>query len=570
MKRLLPVLLVLFGACGASALPALPDLSDVTLTTAEDVPVTETLPIDDGLTLTLGDPEHGKVTSDGATVTYTPTANYNGPDSFTVTANNGKHESTSTIAVTVTPVNDAPVAANDSLAALRNTTLVTPTSMLLTNDTDVDGDTLTVTSVANASMGNVALAGTTLTYTPPAGFSGTAMFDYTVSDGTANATATVTVTITGDNVAPVATNDTATTAEDTLLSIAASTLLANDTDADQQTLSVTAVSNPSHGTVSLTGTTISFTPAANYNGAASFDYTASDGLSTDVGTVAVTVTPVNDAPIANDDVAATSRNHALTLQASTLMTNDSDVDGPSISITAVSTAMHGTVSLSGTTITFTPTTNYTGAASFVYTLSDGTLTDTATVTVNIANSNVAPVAVDDTATTAEDTVLTVASATLTTNDTDGDGDTLVITAVANATHGTVALSSGSISFTPVANYNGSATFEYTVSDGTTTDTGLVTIAVTAVNDAPVAVDDMSSTAPNTADVILAASLATNDTDVDGDVLSVTAVGNATNGTVSLSGGSITFTPTTGFLGTATFEYTVSDGHLMDIGLVSVV
>ncbi|HEY4180330.1 MAG TPA: Ig-like domain-containing protein [Kofleriaceae bacterium] len=569
MKRFLPGL-VLLAACGASALPTLPDLSDVTLTTAEDMPVTQTLPIDDpsSLMLSFGMPEHGTLTHDGATVTYTPAANFNGPDSFTVTADNGKHDSTSTIAITVTPVNDAPVPTSDSLAALRNTTLVVQTSALLTNDGDPDGDALSVTAVSTASMGTVALAGTTLTYTPPAGYSGTATFGYTVSDGTADATAMVTVSITGDNVAPVATNDTATTAEDTALVVNATTLLANDTDADQQTLSVTAVSNPIHGTVSLSGTTITFTPAANYNGAASFDYTTSDGLATDLGTVAVTVTPVNDAPVANDDVASTSRNHALALQASTLLANDSDVDS-TISITAVSSPTHGTVALSGTTITFTPTTNYVGPATFVYTLSDGTLTDTALVTINIANGNVAPVAVDDAKTTAEDTVLTVTAASLSANDTDGDGDALVITAVANATHGTVSLASGSITFTPTTNYNGPASFEYTVSDGTATDTGLVSITITPVNDAPVAVDDTASTASNTAVSILAASLVTNDTDVDNDPLAVTAVGNATNGTVMLASGSITFTPTSGFSGTATFEYTVSDGALTDIGLVSV-
>ena len=141
--------------------------------------------------------------------------------------------------------------------------------------------------------------------------------------------------------------------------------------------------------------------------------------------------------------------------------------------------------------------------------------------------------------------------------------------MSGATNGTVTLSAGTATFTPAANFAGTASFTYTVSDGAATDTGLVTIAVTAVNDPPVAVDDTRSTTEDTALAITGASLTANDTDVDGGALTVTAVSGATNGTVTLAAGTVTFTPAANFAGTASFTYTVSDGAATDTGLVTI-
>ncbi|MCA9676404.1 MAG: tandem-95 repeat protein, partial [Myxococcales bacterium] len=221
------------------------------------------------------------------------------------------------------------------------------------------------------------------------------------------------------------------------------------------------------------------------------------------------------------------------------------------------------------TVTFTPAADFNGAASFEYTVSDGAATDTGLVTVTVTAVNDPPVAVDDARSTAEDTAVAITGASLVANDTDIDGGALSVTAVGNAVNGTVALAAGTVTFTPAANFNGAASFEYTVSDGAATDVGLVTVTVTAVNDPPVAVDDSRSTLQDTPIAITGASLVANDTDADGDALTVTAVGNALNGTVALAAGTATFTPTAGFSGTASFEYTVSDGAATDTGLVTV-
>ena len=164
------------------------------------------------------------------------------------------------------------------------------------------------------------------------------------------------------------------------------------------------------------------------------------------------------------------------------------------------------------------------------------------MSVTVTPVNDAPVAVDDTATVAEDSTANVIN--VLGNDTDPDGTTPTVTAVSNPTGGTVDLTGGVVTFTPTANYTGTAGFDYTLSDGALTDTGHVTVTITAVNDPPVAVDDTVTTDQNVPAVIPTATLTGNDTDIDGGPLTVTAVSGPTNGTVVLNGdNTITFTPT---------------------------
>ena len=191
------------------------------------------------------------------------------------------------------------------------------------------------------------------------------------------------MTVGGENDPPVAVDDTATTAEDMAVIVTTTVLLANDSDPDGQTPTVTAVGDPQNGTVVRSGDDITFTPAADFSGTATFDYTISDGMLTDVGTVSITVTPVNDAPIAGDDVASVQADTSLELSHAILLANDVDPDGPALTVSAVGTPVNGTVVLGTTTVTFTPTPGHVGAASFEYTVTDGTLSDTASVAVTV-------------------------------------------------------------------------------------------------------------------------------------------------------------------------------------------
>ena len=562
------------AACGPSDGPNRPPtVTGSPATTAEDTPVTIAItaadPDGDPLEYRYATPAHGAVTASGASFTYTPTADYHGTDAVTVTVLDGEAQATATISITVTPVNDAPVVGADTLVALEHTALDTPLTTLLMNDVDVDGDALTVTAVATASAGTAAIVGDQVRYTPPAAFLGAATFDYTVSDGQVTATGTVTVNVTAVDDPPVAGDDAATTVEDTALPLAAATLLANDADPESGALSLTAVGNATNGTVALAGTTVTFTPAVDFNGSASFDYTVSDGVGSDTGTVTVTITAAPDAPVAVDDAVTATEDQPATVVAATLAANDTDADGDALTVTAVGMPSGGAVALVGGTITFTPAPNLTGTAGFDYTVSDGARTDVGHVTVTVAPVPDAPVAGDDAATVAEDTPLALSGATLTANDVDVDGPALTVTAVAAPAHGVVVLTGATVTFTPDADYVGPAGFDYTVSDGALSDVGHVAITVTPVNDAPVAVDDAATTAEDTPLALAAATLAANDTDVDGPARTVVAVAAPQHGTVALAGGTVTFTPAVDYNGPAGFDYTVSDGSLVDVGTVTV-
>jgi cysteine-rich repeat protein len=564
---------VTVAACGGSTTDAPPTANSQSITTREDTAVEIDVGAHDPegkpLTVTATAPAHGALSQAGAVFTYTPAADFNGADATMVTVSDGHAMLTVAVTITVTPVNDPPVPGPDAIAAALNLPTSVAASALLSNDTDVDGDPLSVATVSAATHGTVALVGGTVTFTPEADFVGAAGFEYAVSDGTLRATGQVTVTVGGNNQPPVATDDTAITAEDTPLAVGVATLLANDTDPDGQLLAITAVGNATDGAVALVGGTITFTPAADFAGTAGFDYTISDGALTDTGHVTVTVTPVDDAPVATDDVATTAEDTPLALAGAALTGNDTDIDGPALTVTAVAGATHGVVVVTAGDVTFTPAANFAGAAGFDYTVSDGTRTDVGHVDVTVTPVNDPPVAIDDAATTAEDTALTIAAATLAANDTDVDGDALVVVAVGAASGGTVGLVTGTITFTPTANFAGTAGFDYTVSDGALTDTGHVAIAVTPVADPPVASDDAATTAEDTAITFAGATLVGNDTDVDSGALALTAVAGATHGTVAFNGGDPIFTPAANFAGTAGFDYTVSDGALTDTGHVVV-
>jgi VCBS repeat-containing protein len=395
-------------------------------------------------------------------------------------------------------------------------------------------------------------------YTPAANYTGSDSFTYTASDGVLSDTATVTLTIGAANDVPVATDDAATTPEDTGVTIA---VLSNDTDADGDPLSVSGVTQGAHGAVTLNvDQTVTYTPALNFFGTDSFSYTASDGQGgTDTATVTVTVTPVNDAPIANDDTYVATEDTPLNI-ISTLgvLANDTDVDGDTLTATVGTAPTHGTLSLDANgSFLYTPAANYTGSDSFTYTASDGVLSDTATVTLTIGAANDAPIANDDTATTPEDTVVTIA---VLTNDTDADGNTLSIASVTQGSHGTVGINpDGTLTYTPALNFFGTDSFSYTASDGQGgTDTATVSMTVFPVNDAPNANDDAATTPEDTA---ISIAVLGNDTDVDGNSLSVGAVTQGSYGSVTINADqTITYTANADWFGTDTFTYTASDGQ----------
>ncbi|WP_158304894.1 Ig-like domain-containing protein [Methanobacterium lacus] len=503
----------------------------------------------DGDTLTYtknSNPTHGTavVNADG-TYTYTPNANYNGPDSFTIIVSDGNGGSdVVTVTIDVTPVNDAPVGTGDSKTIPEDTQATGKVT-----GTDVDGDTLTYTKNTNPSHGTAVVnADGTYTYTPNANYNGPDSFTVTVSDGNGGSdVVTVTIDVTPVNDAPVGTGDSKTIPEDTQ-----ATGKVTGTDVDGDTLTYTKNTDPSHGTAVVNADgTYTYTPNANYNGPDSFTVTVSDGNGgTDTVTVTINVTPVNDAPIGNDD----SKTIPEDTQATGKVTG-TDVDGDTLTYTKNSNPSHGTAVVNADgTYTYTPNANYNGPDSFTIIVSDGKGgSDVVTVNINVTPVNDAPIGNDDSKTIPEDT-----QATGNVTGTDVDGDTLTYTKSTDPSHGTAVVNAdGTYTYTPNANYNGPDSFTVTVSDGNGgSDVVTVNINVTPVNDAPIGNDD-SKTIPEDTQ----ATGKVTGTDIDGDTLTYTKNTNPSHGTAVVNAdGTYTYTPNANYNGPDSFTVTVSDGN----------
>lgn len=540
----------------------LPTAAPDTVTVTEDTPANiEVLVNDldiDGDVLSLSAvtaPAHGSAQINGNAVQYIPAPNFNGADAFNYSISDGKGGSaTAQVSITVNAVNDVPVAVNDNIATTENSPV---TIAVLVNDSDVDGDALSVASVTQGSNGSVTInGGASVTYTPNTNFAGSDSFSYAISDGKGGtATATVAVAVGGVNDNPVAVDDTATTSEDQAINVA---VLVNDSDVDGDSLRINQVTQGAHGGVAANlDNTVTYTPNPNFNGVDTFSYTIEDGHGgTAVGNVTVTVSPVNDAPVAVNDNTSTSEEVAVTIS---VLSNDTDVDGDALVLASVNVApLHGTAVISGNSIVYTPSANFTGRDTLSYTIGDGQgASASATVVIDIVAVNDAPVARNDVASTNEDTPVT---ANVLANDSDADGDALTILSVTQPAHGNTALINGgtAISYVPSANFHGTDSVTYLIGDGNGgTASATVSVTVVSVNDVPDAVNDSSTTNEDTAVTL---QVLTNDSDVDGDTLSVVTVGVPVHGSAVINADhSITYTPAAGFAGSDVFSYTVSDG-----------
>ena len=279
------------------------------------------------------------------------------------------------------PVNHAPVANAQSLTTPQNTAL----TILLTGS-DVDGNALTYRVATNPAHGTLSGTAPSLTYAPTAGYTGPDSFTFVANDGVVDSTpATVSINvapISPVNRAPVANAQGVTTAEDTA---AAVTLTASD--ADNNALTYRVMSNPSHGTLSGTAPSLTYTPAANYNGPDSFTFVANDGIVDSApATVSITVTPVNDAPVANAQVATTSQGVAVAITLA-----GSDVDGNPLTYRVATNPGHGTLGGTAPSLTYTPAAGYTGPDSFTFVANDGQV-DSAPAMVSITVTSAPPAA----------------------------------------------------------------------------------------------------------------------------------------------------------------------------------
>jgi len=440
-------------------------------------------------------------TTTGA-VTYTPNAQYHGQDIFTYTVedDSGAVSNTATVTVTVSSVNDPPVAVNDAADTDEEVAVVIN---VLSNDSDSDGllipSSVLVTSGPSNGGTNVNTTTGAVTYTPNAQYHGQDIFTYTVEDdsGAVSNAATVTVTVSSVNDPPVAVDDAADTDEEVAVVI---NVLSNDSDSDGVLIpsSVMVTSGPSNGGTSVNTTTgaVTYTPNSQYNGIDTFTYTVEDdsGAVSNAATVTVTVSSVNDPPVAVDDAADTDEEVAVVIN---VLSNDSDSDGVLIpsSVMVTSGPSNGGTSVNTTTgaVTYTPNSQYNGIDTFTYTVEDdsGAVSNAATVTVTIDSVNDAPVIILPLPELVfnEDDSLIYPILNFYNYVTDPDHpDSMLFYELRNGNNITVTPDSQIFTIKSPANWFGTDTLELSISDGELSDTAEVFVTVNPINDAPMYVN----------------------------------------------------------------------------------
>ncbi|WP_375459401.1 tandem-95 repeat protein [uncultured Enterovirga sp.] len=418
-------------------------------------------------------------------------------DRFIYTASpDGKLRSAGSLEFQVVGVNDRPsgAAVGNDAEGIEDRAA----SGRLPAGSDVDGDALTYEVVAGSAVGGSVSVGPDGSYrfTPNADFNGDASFAYVVRDtsGVASPPELFTVTLTAVNDAPVANDISVAATEDTPVRFDVAAFISDVDTGD--TLTVTATVPAGQGTVSVAGTLITFRPAVNFNGAAAIAYSVRDSAGTplaDAGTISVDVAGANDAPVADDAAVATPEDTPVTVDVAALI---SDFDaGDALTVTATVPAGQGTVSVSGTLITFAPAANFNGAAAITYTVRDGAgvpLSESGTIAVEVAAIDDAPVANAGSATVLENGIVTgVATAT----DVDTPPAGLTYSLADGAAHGAVVVAAdGSYVYTPVADFHGTDAFTFLVTDDTgETSNATISVVVQEVAAAPVLT--LASTTP---------------------------------------------------------------------------
>ncbi|MDF4461005.1 tandem-95 repeat protein, partial [Vibrio parahaemolyticus] len=483
----------------------------------------------------------------------------------------------------ILPINDAPNAKNDVITTEEDTAV---TIDVLVNDSDVEGDALSIQSASVPSeQGSVDIVDGKLVFTPAENFNGEATITYIVTDGDLTDQAKVSVTVTPVNDSPVAVDDTTSIQEDTAVTI---DVLTNDTDVDGDKLSIESASVPKEqGTVEVVNGKLVFTPAENFNGDAEITYTVTDGQLTDEAKVTVTVNPVNDAPIIKVDAVESITEDAVNTDTvvATLTVRDTDTPEDQLTVSLENNS-NGYFVLVGDEVKLTQAgvdavnndelnlKDLTISAS----VSDGvnpTASDSDSLIVNRVND--APtIKVDAVESITEDAVSTdTVVATLTVRDTDTPEDQLTVS-LENNSNGYFVLVGNEVKLTQagVDAVNNDElnlkdlTISASVSDGVNpTANDSDSLIVNRVNDAPVAKDDIATTQEDTAVTI---DVLPNDTDVDGDKLSIqSATVPEAQGKVEIVDGKLVFTPAENFNGHAEITYTVTDGQLTDEAKVTV-
>jgi VCBS repeat-containing protein len=452
------------------------------------------------------------------TFTYTPVVDAPGTTTFTYRASDGTADSNIvTVTITANAVNHPPVAINDAITVAEGGTATTLTGgaiSVLADDIDAEQDPLTASVVAGPAHGTLTLnPDGTFSYTHDGSETFTDSFTYVANDGVASGNvATVSITINPVNDAPVSINDAITVNEGgtaTLLVGGATSILANDIDAEQDPLTALVVTGPEHGALTLNPDgTFTYVHDGSETLTDSFTYVANDGTANgNVAIVSITVNPVNDAPVAINDAIIVAEGGTATLLtggANSVLVNDIDAEQNPLTATVLTNPAHGTLTLNlDGTFSYTHDGSENFTDSFTYAANDGAATGnvaTVSITVNPVNDQT-PVANDDSISVAKGGTATGA---VLTNDTDGDlpNDVLSVSLASAAAHGSVTLNpDGSFTYVQDGSDTLTDSFTYTVTDAAGHTSNVATVDITSFTPTVLHDDYLFSNVPDIRDVM---------------------------------------------------------------------
>jgi hypothetical protein len=535
------------------------------------------------------DSTHGNVfQNDNGDFVYQPAPHFYGQTAFFYTMQDEQGASDKAkIIINVTPVNDDPVAIDDSIDIGDDTSRIISVASLLENDRDIDGDALQIINVLNPINGSVSLSDGEIFFSLNSPFL-TSKFEYIVSDG--NETDIGQVTLINnrvENLSPIANDDSLTTSSLTPITIGVDQLLSNDTDPENDSLNIIRVNDGGNGKVEFgdTADTIVFTPSSDFAdiGSGDFSYVISDDQgNTASALVSVGFIPINQPLTALDDSVTTNNLAPITINAEQLLSNDSVSENDTLSIISVSDGSNGKVELDddGDVIVFTPSSDFAdiGKGDFSYVISDDQgNTTSALVSVTFNPSHQPLTALNDSVTTNNLTPITISAEQLLENDTDSENHTLSIISVSDGSNGKVELDDDGdvIVFTPSSDFAdiGKGDFSYVISDDQgNTASALVSVTFKPSNLPPIAKDDGSFDMGNHDSMTFKAKdLLKNDNDPDNDPITINNIIKSVHGNAFIDvNGDVVFTRGTDFEGSGEFEYEISDGKGgTDTAIVSV-
>lgn len=489
------------------------------------------------------------------TFTYIPNTDYSGTETILYEACDGTGLcEQNVLTIVVLPINDTPDAVFDTYSTDVNTAINGDVSA---NDSDNDGVGVNISLVSDVSNGVLTLNGDgTFVYVPNTDFTGEDTFEYSYCDNAgACDTAVVTLVVINPNSPPVPGDDEFVVDEDSTLD---GNVLTNDTDPEGGALSVSLLVDVTNGTLTVNSDgSFTYVPNADFNGTDQFIYVVCDPNDACAeGVVVIVVLPVNDAPIAIDDIYLGEEDSFVDGNVSP---NDSDIDDTDLTYALDTAPANGSVVINADgSFTYVPNADFFGTDTFTYTVCDtSNVCDVGLVTITIDGLNDSPIAVDDAYQVEEDGVLT---GNVGDNDSDVDGSNPIWVVETSTTSGTLELTGdGAFTYTPGTGFEGTDVFTYILCDGEgDCDTAVVVITVIGMDTSPVAVDD---NAVVNEDGALLYDVASNDNDLDGDDLSFTVLEGlgAGEGTLTMDeNGVITYIPPADFNGTVDFTYTACD------------